>query len=671
MITLADPDGSSQAIHLRYRTTTPQGEWSSTPPGSSTTSEASIALTGLAPDTEYEAEVSLTSDFTVAVSDVFRTLPPDPVVSKVSVNSIRQTTATASIDIANANGSTHTVSLRYRTTTPRGDWSGIKTATSDTDSASIDLSELTPGTEYDVQASLENSFPSSRTKSATFKTLRWPSIASFEVENVGRNGATVSATIADSRGAVQTVHVRHRATGYIAWRPTQQVDSVGDIASLRLRGLSSGTEYIAEASLDESFPSDETESVTFTTVKRKDDDDASSSGSGIVQAARAENIQLLGFSPQMLRFVAVEGGDNPTPQTFSVWNRAHGAMNFTLSNHEEWLYQDPLSGVSTGPADVVAISASVDISGLPEGQYVDVINIQISPAGRSPGQVIVVLDVLPPDYIRQFVSRDEGGVVVLPDGTVKIIVQPLSPPRDVDIELMKVNLQAHGQPPGEQERVVVAIESNTYEPDGDTPEDVAYTPAVELWVELPEEDAAACDESRARVYSVKSGAWSLIEHRCETDESDKVWAVAEVERLGAFALVIDDAPVVATPTPVAAAVAPTPTAIPASAPAVIVQRISLPAQPPTPTPTQIPTPMPLPNGKRASVQTIGPAPTQTAVPAATESLAQTLQASSEDGDSGSFGSIVFAAIGAPLIIGLFIVGYLAYRERRRTGNPNL
>ena len=104
-------------------------------------------------------------------------------------------------------------------------------------------------------------------------------------------------------------------------------------------------------------------------------------------------------------------------------------MSFNLSNHEEWLYQDPLSGVSTGPADVVAISASVDISGLPEGQYVDVINIQISPAGRSPGQVIVVLDVLPPDYIRQFVSRDEGGIVVPPDGTVKIIVQPLSPPK--------------------------------------------------------------------------------------------------------------------------------------------------------------------------------------------------------------------------------------------------
>ena len=254
VITIADPDGSNQTIHLRYRTAAPQGAWSSTLPGSSTTAEASIGLTALAPDTEYEAEASLTSDFAVAVSDVFRTLPPDPVVSKVSVNSIRQTTATASIDIANANENTQTVSLRYRTTTPRGAWSGIKTATSTTDSASIDLTELTPGTEYDVQASLENSFPSSRTKHDTFTTLRRPSIASFEVENVGRNGATVSATIADSRGVPQTVYVRHQATGYVAWRPTQQVDSVDDIASLRLRGLSSGTEYVAEASSGQFIP---------------------------------------------------------------------------------------------------------------------------------------------------------------------------------------------------------------------------------------------------------------------------------------------------------------------------------------------------------------------------------------------------------------------------------
>ena len=666
-IDIADPDGSSQTTHLRYRTTTPQGEWSGALTTTSTTAEASINLTGLITDTEYEVEVSLTSDFTVTVSDTFRTLPPEPVVSKVSVNSIRQTTATAAIDIANTNGSRQTVSLRYRTTTPRGEWSGIKTVTSTTDSASIDLSGLAPGTEYDVQASLDSSFPTTRTKSATFTTLRGPSIASFEAENIGRNGATVSAMIADSHGVAQTVYVRHRDVRYSAWKPTQQTDSVDDVASIRLRGLSSGTEYIAEASLDNSFPDGGTRSVTFTTKEREEEDGSSSVGGDVAQAARAANVPLLGFSPQMLRFTAIEGGDNPPPQAFLVWNRAQGSMSFTLSNQQEWLSQQPTSGVSNGPDDQVTITASVDSSALASGQYVDIINIDVSSSGKSPAQVIVVLDVLPPDYIRQFVSRDEGGVVVLPDGTVKIVVQPLSPPKDVDIELMKLNLQAYDQPPGEKERVVVAIESNTYPPGGDTPEDVAYSPYVELWVQLPQEDAAACDEGKTRVYSVEAETWSLVEHRCETDESDKVWVVAQVERLGAFALVIDDAPVSPTPTPVAAAVAatPTPTAIPASAPAVAVQRISLPAQPPTPVPTSVPTAVPMPNVKTTVAPAMAPTPTPTAVPAGNEPSAPMMQASAGDGGSGGFGRIILAALGLPLLIGTLIVVYLLYRERRR------
>ena len=665
-IDIADPDGSSQTVHLRYRTTTPQGEWSGALTTTSTTAEASINLIGLITDTEYEVEVSLTSDFTVAVSDTFRTLPPDPVVSKVSMNSIRQTTATAAIDIANVNGGSQTVSLRYRTITPRGDWSDIQTTMSTTAEASIDLSGLTPGTEYDVQASLDGSFPTVRTKHATFTTLRYPSIDSVEAENIGRNGATVSATIADSHGVAQTVYVRSRVSRYNAWRPTQQTDSVDDVASIRLRGLSSGTEYVAEASLDNSFPDGGTRSVTFTTKKREDDDDGSSSGGGnVAQAARAANVLLLGFSPQMLRFTAIEGGDNPPPQAFLVWNRAQGSMSFTLSNQQEWLSQQPTSGVSNGPDDQVTITASVDSSALASGQYVDIINIDVSSSGKSPAQVIVVLDVLPPDYIRQFVSRDEGGVVVLPDGTVKIVVQPLSPPKDVDIELMKLNLQAYDQPPGEKERVVVAIESNTYPPGGDTPEDVAYSPYVELWVQLPQEDAAACDEGKTRVYSVEAETWSLVEHRCETDESDKVWVVAQVERLGAFALVIDDAPVSPTPTPVAAAVAatPTPTAIPASAPAVAVQRISLPAQPPPPVPTSVPTAVPMPNVKTTIAPTMMPTPT--AVPADNEPSAPAMQATAGDGGSGGFGRIILAALGLPLLIGTLIVVYLLYRERRR------
>ena len=645
-IDIANPDGTTQTIHLRYRTT-PQGDWSSTRTTASTTADASIALTGLTEDTEYKVQASLASDFTITVSYTFITLPPDPVVSSVRVGSIRQTTATATIDIANTNGDEQTVHMRYRLTTSSGDWSEVLTTTSSSDSATVDLSGLTPGTGYDVQASLESAFPAARTGYDTFTTLRYPSISSIESENIGRNGATVSATVADSRGMSQTVYIRHRQARYVAWRPTQQTDSVDDVASLRLRGLSSGRDYIAEASLDSNFPSGETRSVTFTTRERRDDDDGSSrvvvqEAPAIVQEARAVKVPLLGFSPMTLRFVAIEGGDNPSPQTFSVWNRAQGAMDFILSNHQEWLSREPTSGMSGGPADKVDIMASVDLSGLASGQYVDIISIDVSPSGSSPGQVIVMLDVLPPDYVRQVVSRSEGGVVILPDGTVKIVVQPLSPPKDVDIELMKVNPQARGVPSGDRERVVVAIESNTYEPGGDTSDDAAYSPNVELWIMLPDSELAACADGKTKVYSVASGDWRLVEHRCETLESNSAWVVSEIERLGAFALVIDDSP--AMPTPVAAAVSsgtqstPVPVVTTTSMlrvpRGIAVQRTSLPARAPTPIPTQTPAPPPTPIGKMVVAPVFMPTPTPTTVAASTQRSVPVMQASTVEQSSG-------------------------------------
>ena len=277
IVTIANADDASQTVHTRYRATTPQGEWSAAQTTAGITSTAEIGLSGLTADTEYEVEASLTADFGVSRTAVFRTLSsstvlPDPVVSRVSVNNIAQTTATALIDIANADGEDQTVHLRYRTATHEASWGEVQTATSKTDSASIALTGLAQGARYEVQASLDDSFPTNRTKYTVFTTLRYPSIASVEARNVGRNAATIRATIADSHGEAQTVYIRHRRTSSSAWRTTHQEDSVNDVASLSLGDLSSGTEYIAEASLDDSFPSDETKSVTFTTKDTTEDD---------------------------------------------------------------------------------------------------------------------------------------------------------------------------------------------------------------------------------------------------------------------------------------------------------------------------------------------------------------------------------------------------------------
>ncbi|MDE2686631.1 MAG: hypothetical protein OXI16_03915, partial [Chloroflexota bacterium] len=267
-ISIANANGSSQTVHLRYRTTTPQGEWSDTQETTSTTDSAEIKLSGLTSDTEYEAEASLTSDFSVSETDIFRTLPPDPVVSGVSIDDETQTAATANISIANANGSSQTVHLRYRTTTPQGEWSGIQKTTSTTDGAGIRLSGLTANTEYDVQASLDSSFPDERTAYTSFKTLRYPSISKLEVKDETQTTAAAVITIADPDGSSQTVHVRYRTTTPQGeWSSIHKTTSTTDGAGIRLSGLIANTEYDVQASLDSSFPDERTAYTSFRTLR--------------------------------------------------------------------------------------------------------------------------------------------------------------------------------------------------------------------------------------------------------------------------------------------------------------------------------------------------------------------------------------------------------------------
>ena len=90
-------------MYLRYRVSGESGWTSKTP---KTTQDASVPfdLSDLAPSTRYEVEASLSTDFSGAGSAAFTTLAPDPLVSGVSVEDIAETTATAIVTIANADG---------------------------------------------------------------------------------------------------------------------------------------------------------------------------------------------------------------------------------------------------------------------------------------------------------------------------------------------------------------------------------------------------------------------------------------------------------------------------------------------------------------------------------------------------------------------------------------
>ena len=238
-VNIANPGTGQKTVHLHYRKFG-ESEWISTEPKTTEGASESFDLTGLTPNTKYEVEASLSSDFSGAMAVTFTTLAPEPSVSSVKVEDISQAAATAIAAIANSDGTSQTVYVRYRTTTPHGEWRNAPETTSATGQASTGLTGLTADTEYEVEASLDADYGNAA--SATFTTLRFPSIANLKVEDETKNSATAVITIADPDGTSQTIHLRYRTTtpqsanGAALQETTSS--TTAEAASIKMSGLS-------------------------------------------------------------------------------------------------------------------------------------------------------------------------------------------------------------------------------------------------------------------------------------------------------------------------------------------------------------------------------------------------------------------------------------------------
>ena len=206
-----------------------------------------------------------------------------------------------------------------------------------------------------------------------------------------------------------------------------------------------------------------------------------------------------------------------------------------------WLSRTPSAGITDGPDDAVRITISVDASGLEAGSYSASVRISGRRIGNSPQRVPVTLTVVSSGYARERVSSDERTEIVTPDSTVRLVVPENAASADVDIKVQRLDAASHPAPPGEHERVVLAVELQTFAPGSETPRPTAYSPGVELWLLLPEGEEDACAAGHVRAYRVSSGEWELLQHRCETGEDGRVWAVSVLTRFSTFALTIDAA----------------------------------------------------------------------------------------------------------------------------------
>ena len=270
-VTIAAPNGDSQTVHLDYDTTsnTEQGTWgSSAPPKSSSDGEATIDLSGLSPGTQYTVRASLTQDFSGPTrTTTFTTTSNDPDVSSVEVPDATTTriSATATITVANPGTVARTVHLRYQTADPVGAWIVVQPSPATTvavpGTATGELTPLTSGTQYKVQASLDSTFTSG-VQSATF-TTKAPIVSTVSVGGETRSTATVKVEVLNPNG--QPVYLQYR-TGNGDWIGRfANVDSEESSVDIGLSGLSSGTSYTVQASYDSTFETG-VQSAPFSTL---------------------------------------------------------------------------------------------------------------------------------------------------------------------------------------------------------------------------------------------------------------------------------------------------------------------------------------------------------------------------------------------------------------------
>ena len=254
-------------VHWHFRTTMPEGQWLGLDRVTIIGGISEFPMTMLSPGTEYELQVSLDGTFTQTdiLSKKFTTLPPDPSVSEVIVEDITLTEGTVVVTIANPGTSSKTVYVRYRTDDTQP-WSNPPiTITTVTGTAMKKLSGLSPGTRYEVEASLGDGFLPTETESTTFTTLL-PRVSSVNLEDVTTSEATVNVTIAEPGPGENKVHLRYSIvpSTQISWATPSPKLVVGDATDFALTGLASNSEYEVQVSLDSAFTA-EVKSATFTT----------------------------------------------------------------------------------------------------------------------------------------------------------------------------------------------------------------------------------------------------------------------------------------------------------------------------------------------------------------------------------------------------------------------
>ena len=402
-VVIDDSDGSPQTVHLQYRreNAAPTDAWESEEPITITTGSVTFDLDNLNEGTTYDVEAWLAHDASHKVRTTFTTeqsapeviQAPTPTIRSVTVGNETQTTAIATIGIDHADGSTQTVKLQYRTTSPMGQWSmpPLET-TSSNGTASKTISGLTANTGYEVQAWLATDANNKvtdtfRTEQATLTPQPNPtpnpnpnpppnnpppqrspvvpvtssppaSVTGVTFGNITQTSADATIAMSNEGKTKNTLRLRYREDGTTEWDAVPAKITSGTSEIMPLTSLTAGTTHEVQAWLNTSLPPAGTKIYEFDTL-----DEQASAPDPVISNLKCKNIGQTSATAM----VEIANAGTGMKEVF-LKHSMDGTDEWTQVPFPTITYTDStsinLTGLQEGTTYQVAVALSEDFSGM-------------------------------------------------------------------------------------------------------------------------------------------------------------------------------------------------------------------------------------------------------------------------------------------------------------------
>lgn len=249
-VTITNPESLTETVHLRYRLRGADS-WETKTPLTTSTTTRDFSLGRLTPNSNYEVQASLDSEFRIGVRSEDFSTHGAPSVPKLSVAPAdRQLKLSWTFSLNGGTVTSQTIEWK-ESTAP----TFTNTANPANNLRSYTIDNLVNDRDYVVRVTVATNYDSKTSEGVTQNPSSGPSLDDITFSSITRTSATASVSVTNAQLArsTLTVYLRYREKGSTDWSDVATRNVSGSTASFGLRGLTFNTMYEVEASLANDF----------------------------------------------------------------------------------------------------------------------------------------------------------------------------------------------------------------------------------------------------------------------------------------------------------------------------------------------------------------------------------------------------------------------------------